>query len=137
MKPVLVIAALAFGLAQSKGAFAYEAATCRAIENTIAKAADRLQKWIDGGRPSRMALVSVSMKAGLALAYARDETGWPEPVTDSLLALREGPKPDAMGNLLTGVNGMQMIHDKASALLAAAGPACPDSSFAEIPAWPT
>jgi hypothetical protein len=83
-----------------------------------------------------MALVSVSMKAGLALAYARDETGWPEPVTDSLLALREGPKPDAMGNLLTGVNGMQMIHDKASALLAAVGPACPDNSFAEIPAWP-
>jgi hypothetical protein len=136
MKPVLAIAALAFALAQPKGALAYEAATCRAIEDTVAKAAERLQKWIDGDRPSRMALVSVSMKAGLALAYARDETGWPEAVTETLLSLREGPKPDAMGNLLTGVNGMQMIFDKASALLAAAGPACPDNSFAVIPAWP-
>jgi hypothetical protein len=121
--------AIALAVCAAQSASAEETADCIAAGRTLSRVVEVLDVQAASGTVSRLGLVRILSRAGLASAYARD-LNWPEDMTEALTNLRDLPNARDDGTLLAGVEARDLVVENAVVVAAGMPAQCPET---EIP----
>ena len=128
---VFVAALLVFG--QVTMAHAEETETCAKVSAVIERVVEKYPELGEPGFDTRMGIMKIGTRAGVAFAYASDD-GWTEEELQPLVALRDLREPDEDGRTISTEEAPDLAYEHASALVQVLKTRCPDSKLADLKA---